>query len=86
MKRIVWALTALVILYIIGNIFYYRTGYFESSIIKQKHTFFCHTKDSISSSYFYVDLSGNWILLDKGIVIRDGETGVICICTNESIK
>lgn len=66
----------------LSMILYHRTGYFESSIVKKKHTFHCGTKDSISSSYFYVDLSGNWILLDKGVVLKEDETGVICFKSN----
>lgn len=69
---------SIIIMVFLSMVLYHRTGYFESSRIMTKHTFRCETKDSISSSYLYVDLSGNWILLDKGIVIKEGETGIIC--------
>lgn len=72
-------LITILVFVFLSIIFYHRTGYFESSIIKKKYTFHCDTKDSISSSYFYVDISGNWILLDKGVVLKKGETGIICV-------
>ncbi|TXI90330.1 MAG: hypothetical protein E6Q36_01665 [Chryseobacterium sp.] len=48
---------------------YFRTGYFESSIQKTETTFYIKGKDPITSKRYYRDLSGNWILLDKNIVI-----------------
>ena len=51
---------------------YFRTGYFESSIVTQETTFYIKGKNPIISKRYYRDLSGNWILLDKNIVITEG--------------
>ncbi|WP_419871041.1 hypothetical protein [Chryseobacterium sp. CT-SW4] len=67
MKNYFYLLSAL-ILFLIGCI-YFRTGYFESSISTNETTFFIKGKDSITSKKYYRDLSGNWILLDKNVVI-----------------
>ena len=48
---------------------YFRTGYFESSIETNESTFYIKGKDPITSKRYYRDLSGNWILLDKNVVI-----------------
>lgn len=56
-----------IIIYLTASI-YYRTGYFDYSIIT-KETKFYTKKDTIISNRFYIDLSGNIIILDKEKVI-----------------
>jgi hypothetical protein len=67
MKNYFFLLSAL-ILFLIACI-YFRTGYFDSSINTNETTFFLKGNDFITSKKYYRDLSGNWILLDKNIVI-----------------
>lgn len=50
---------------------YFRTGYFESSIDKSETTFYIKGKEPITSKRYYRDLSGNWVLLDKKVVITE---------------
>lgn len=59
-------------------VFYYRTGYFESSTRNNMTTFYT-TKDTIKTNIYYRDLSGNWILLEKGKVIKDNDIKMITI-------
>lgn len=77
MKNFIIILSALVI-FLIGCL-YLRTGYFESSIQKDESTFYTKDGDSISSKRYYRDLSGNWILLDKKVVITDGSWKAISV-------
>lgn len=70
MKNLILILSFLVV-FLIGCI-YLRTGYFESSIQKNESTFYTKDGDSITSTRYYRDLSGNWILLDKKVVITNG--------------
>lgn len=50
---------------------YFRTGYFESSIQTNESTFYIKGGEPITSKRYYRDLSGNWILLDKKVVITE---------------
>lgn len=56
-----------IIIYLTASI-YFRTGYFTASISTKKTKFYTN-KDTIISNQFYIDLSGNCILLDKQKVI-----------------
>lgn len=80
MKNFIIILSALVV-FLIGCI-YFRTGYFESSISKNESTFYTKDGDSITSKRYYRDLSGNWILLDKKVVITDGSWKAISLKTD----
>lgn len=80
MKNFFIILSALVV-FLIACI-YLRTGYFESSISKNETTFYSKKGDSITSKRYYRDLSGNWILLDKKIVISDGSWQAISFKAN----
>ena len=71
----------LIIIFLLGSI-YYRTGYFRSSISKNK-TLFYTKKDTILSESFYFDLSGNVILLDKEKVILKKNIKIIEIPFND---
>lgn len=64
-------------LFLIGCI-YHRTPYFENSISTKSITF-QRKNDTINSNRWYVDMVGNWILLDKNIVVQSGNTGIIII-------
>lgn len=70
MRNFIMLITVLC-LFLIACI-YFRTGYFESSIITQETTFYTKGKSPIISNRYYRDLSGNWILLDKNVVITEG--------------
>lgn len=61
---------------------YFRTGYFERSIETTETTFYSKDGDSITSKRYYRDLSNNWILLDKKVVITDGSWKAINMKTN----
>lgn len=61
---------------------YFRTGYFENSIQKNEATFYSKDGDSITSKRYYRDLSGNWILLDKKVVVTDGSWKAISVKTD----
>lgn len=61
---------------------YLRTGYFESSITTNQSTFYLKSGDSITTQRYYRDLSGNWILLDKNVVIPSAEWSATSISTN----
>lgn len=50
---------------------YWRTGYFESSIQTNDTTIYLKGGDSVVSHRYYRDLSGNWILLDKNIIVPE---------------
>lgn len=52
---------------------YWRTGYFESSIQTNDTTIYFKGGDSIVSQRYYRDLSGNWILLDKNIIVPESK-------------
>ncbi|PWN59218.1 hypothetical protein [Chryseobacterium oncorhynchi] len=77
MKNFIIILSVLVI-FLIGCL-YLRTGYFESSIQKDESTFYTKDGDSITSKRYYRDLSGNWILLDKKVIITDGSWKAISV-------
>ncbi|KQT21018.1 hypothetical protein ASG22_16530 [Chryseobacterium sp. Leaf405] len=51
------------------NSIYFCTGYFKSSIETNESTFYIKNKEPITSKRYYRDLSGNWILLDKNVLI-----------------
>lgn len=61
---------------------YFRTGYFESSIDTNETTFHLKGKEPITSKRYYRDLSGNWILLDRNVVIAEGSWKAINMKTN----
>lgn len=61
---------------------YFRTGYFESSIKKNEITFYFKNGDSIKSKRYYRDLSDNWILLDKKVVITPDSWQTTSLKTN----
>ena len=71
-----------VCLFLIGCI-YYRTPYFDSSIMTQTITF---EEQAITSKKWYVDMGGNYILLDKNVVIPKGKLGIISIETKNLNK
>ncbi len=77
MKNFIIILSVFVI-FLIGCL-YLRTGYFESSIQKDESTFYTKDGDSITSKRYYRDLSGNWILLDKKVIITDGSWKAISV-------
>lgn len=70
MKNLIFALS-IICLFLIACV-YFKTGYFETSVSTNKTTFYLKKRNSISSSKYYRDLSGNWVLLDKNIVITEG--------------
>lgn len=61
---------------------YFRTGYFERSITKTETTFYIKGKEPITSKRYYRDLSGNWILLDKKVVITEDNHHSMDLKTN----
>ncbi|MCD0480411.1 hypothetical protein LPB90_18385 [Chryseobacterium sp. LC2016-29] len=69
MKNYIVVLTV-VCMFLVACI-YFRTGYFEKSIETNESTFYIKGGDTITSKRYYRDLSGNWILLDKKIVITE---------------
>jgi hypothetical protein len=64
--------SGLIFLIFLSSMFYYRTGYFESSNQNNLTTFYT-SNDSITSKKYYRDLSGNWVLLDKKIVLTESD-------------
>lgn len=60
---------------------YFRTGYFESSIETNESTFYIKGHEPITSKRYYRDLSGNWILLDKNVVITENNWKAMSVKT-----
>ena len=58
---------------------YFRTPFFDSSINTNEATFEAKDGTTVVSSEYYRDLGGNWILLDKGVVIKDDELTMMSI-------
>lgn len=67
---IIWKILKVLGLFLVVCI-YFHTGYFESSIETNETAFFIKGKEHITSKRYYRDLSGNWILFDKNVVITE---------------
>ncbi|WP_027384913.1 hypothetical protein [Epilithonimonas caeni] len=69
LKKII-VLLGLIIAFLLMCI-YWRTGYFKISIQTNKTTIYLRNGDSIKTQNYYRDLSGNWIILDRNLVVPE---------------
>lgn len=61
---------------------YSRTGYFQSSLTTKETQIYFDSGDSITTHKYYVDLSGNLILLDKKVIVLKDDWSMISVNAN----